>query len=168
MGPVRPYASLKWQFRGRFLTSGFPIGRPSSPSSSSTGGICPPLRGACFVGQRTPQLMTQIRSSEDRTVDVLLCSILRWNWQVAYYSLLELLKGHFRGLLMNFLLFAFLSRKCKVAGYCNQGFVFFFLIILISKIWKKSKTLVKLIKFILEKKNLQKFHNFFEQYFFQK
>jgi hypothetical protein len=32
--------------------------------------------------------MTQIRISEDRTVDVLLlCSILRWNWQVAYLLL---------------------------------------------------------------------------------
>jgi len=129
------------------------------------GGICPPLRGACFVGQRTPQLMTQIRSLEDRTVDVLLCSILRWNWPVAYYSLLELLKGHFRGLLMNFLLFAFLPRKCKVAGYCNQGFVFFLLLFQYQNFEKKIQ---KLIKFILGKKNLQKFHNFFEQFFFQK
>jgi hypothetical protein len=40
--------------------------------------------------------MTQIRISENRTVDVLLSSsILRWNWQVAYYALLELLKATF-------------------------------------------------------------------------
>jgi hypothetical protein len=92
-------------------------------------GICPRLGGACFVGQRTPQSMTQIRVSEDRTVDVPLCSILRWNWQVAYLLIKTpfCFKGHFRGLLMIFFCFLhFCPEKCKVAGYCNQGFVFFF------------------------------------------
>jgi hypothetical protein len=86
------------------LTSGFPFWQTIiTVVIIKERGICPRLGGACFVGQRTPQLMTQIQISEDRTVDVLLpSSILRWNWQVAYYALLELLKGHFGSLLMNF------------------------------------------------------------------